>query len=104
MSLKENPKSSTLNLLFFLLCYSQAQSCVIQKSMSLKYEPASEPLHIGQAPLVSLFLYQVLQVMSLRVLKAVCSPSLGGAEASLSGERIHRPAVMTRAGYDSNKL
>jgi len=32
---------------YLLLYYSQTQSRVLQKSMSLKYEPASEPLHIS---------------------------------------------------------
>ena len=32
--------------LFLRPHYSQAESCVIEKYLSLKYEPASEPLHI----------------------------------------------------------
>ena len=31
----------------FLLYFSRASSCVMQQSMILEYEPASEPLHIS---------------------------------------------------------
>jgi hypothetical protein len=34
-------------LLLLFLSYPRAESCVIHKSMSLKYEPSSEPLHIS---------------------------------------------------------
>ena len=35
--------------LFLLLYYYRALSCVIHKSVSLRYEPSSEPLHIAVA-------------------------------------------------------
>ena len=41
-----SPQYSTLTIHFLLLHYCRAASRVMQKSMSLEYEPFSEPLHI----------------------------------------------------------
>jgi len=40
-----NETHKTFDFFFFLLYFSKAKSCVIQTSMSLKFEPFSEPLY-----------------------------------------------------------
>ena len=41
------PPEPSLTHLLLLRHYSQAQSCVVQRSMGLAYEPSSDPLHIS---------------------------------------------------------